>query len=233
MLCCHMTCPLRLFPMLPRKQCQRLNVPGHAHALTFSCFQRRSFLSKDRSRQWVTEAIGPSPFSTWLSPLGLCHHAGTRSSACLADETEYSISAFLNTIKQSVSKRALSWIRDHAPEFLDNSKIVSPTAWCIIVSGSAVAVSDRNVVEPATVHHEIEYIHRNPVKRGLCTRPEEWHWSSAADYAGRTDGPLRIDLASVPPGRAHSKSFPLEYKCAMPTSAWACSLSESNHPALD
>ncbi len=30
----------------------------------------------------------------------------------------------------------------------------------------------------------MEYIHRNPVRRGLVTRPEEWTWSSYHEYAG-------------------------------------------------
>lgn len=25
---------------------------------------------------------------------------------------------------------------------------------------------------------KLRYIHRNPVKRGLCERPEDWEWSS-------------------------------------------------------
>jgi putative transposase len=40
-----------------RKACRRINEPGHAHSLTFSCFSRRPFLSKDRSRRWLVEAI--------------------------------------------------------------------------------------------------------------------------------------------------------------------------------
>jgi putative transposase len=40
-----------------RKQCRRYNEPGHAHALTFTCFHRRPFLSKDRSRRWFTHAV--------------------------------------------------------------------------------------------------------------------------------------------------------------------------------
>jgi hypothetical protein len=40
-----------------RKACKRYNTPGHAHALTFSCFRRQAFLSKDQSRQWLIEAI--------------------------------------------------------------------------------------------------------------------------------------------------------------------------------
>ncbi len=30
----------------------------------------------------------------------------------------------------------------------------------------------------------VEYLHRNPVRRGLVTRPEEWTWSSYHEYAG-------------------------------------------------
>jgi hypothetical protein len=46
----------RLQPTL-RKSCQRYNQPGHAHALTFSCFQRQPFLSSDTTRAWFVEAI--------------------------------------------------------------------------------------------------------------------------------------------------------------------------------
>jgi putative transposase len=30
----------------------------------------------------------------------------------------------------------------------------------------------------------VEYIHRNPVKRGLAERLEDWKWSSFPEYAG-------------------------------------------------
>jgi REP element-mobilizing transposase RayT len=30
----------------------------------------------------------------------------------------------------------------------------------------------------------VEYIHMNPVRRGLVTRPEEWKWSSVHEYGG-------------------------------------------------
>ena len=34
------------------------------------------------------------------------------------------------------------------------------------------------------------YIHRNPVKAGLVKKPEDWEFSSAADYAGLRGGTL-------------------------------------------
>jgi putative transposase len=40
-----------------RKACRRYHEPGQAHSLTFSCFGRRPFLSIDRGRLWLVEAI--------------------------------------------------------------------------------------------------------------------------------------------------------------------------------
>ena len=41
---------------------------------------------------------------------------------------------------------------------------------------------DRNLVSPESVQSAIEYIHRNPVRRGFCQRTVEWPWSSARYY---------------------------------------------------
>jgi hypothetical protein len=45
---------------------------------------------------------------------------------------------------------------------------------------------------------KIGYVHRNPVERGLVEVAEDWVWSSAGDYAGVREGPLRIDWEAVP-----------------------------------
>ena len=63
---------------------------------------------------------------------------------------------------------------------------------------------DRNLFTPEAVRAGIDYVHLNPVRRGLCERPADWRWSSAADYAARDRGteragpPLSIDFASPP-----------------------------------
>ena len=31
---------------------------------------------------------------------------------------------------------------------------------------------------------KLQYIHNNPVKRGLVSEPSEWRWSSYANYHG-------------------------------------------------
>jgi putative transposase len=37
------------------------------------------------------------------------------------------------------------------------------------------------------------YIHRNPVRRGLCERPEGWEWSSFRQYATGCEGRVEIE----------------------------------------
>ena len=38
---------------------------------------------------------------------------------------------------------------------------------------------DRHLTEPGTIVATMNYIHQNPVRRGLCRRATEWQWSSA------------------------------------------------------
>ena len=42
---------------------------------------------------------------------------------------------------------------------------------------------DFNVYREAKLMEKLDYMHRNPVQRGLVARPEDWTWSSAPHYA--------------------------------------------------
>ena len=52
---------------------------------------------------------------------------------------------------------------------------------------------DRNIVELATILAVIEYIHNNPVRRGLVTCVTDWLWSSARWYEGMRPFILEMD----------------------------------------
>jgi len=43
----------------------------------------------------------------------------------------------------------------------------------------------------------IDYIHLNPVRRGLIKEPEDWEWSSARWYAGVR--PVRLEIDPIIP----------------------------------
>jgi len=44
-----------------------------------------------------------------------------------------------------------------------------------------------------SVRDVIEYIHANPVRRGLVAHPTDWAWSSARFRHGERDVPLEMD----------------------------------------
>jgi putative transposase len=52
---------------------------------------------------------------------------------------------------------------------------------------------DFNVWSARKVREKLEYMHANPVKRGLVMHPKDWPWSSWSYYARGEEGLLRID----------------------------------------
>jgi REP element-mobilizing transposase RayT len=43
---------------------------------------------------------------------------------------------------------------------------------------------DRALRSVKEYNEKVEYIHLNPVRVGLVSRPEDWRWSSYNEYAG-------------------------------------------------
>jgi putative transposase len=69
---------------------------------------------------------------------------------------------------------------------------------------------DFNVSTSKKRIEKLRYMHRNPVKRGLAEKPEDWEWSSFRAYAFQNVAPVRINgqewplTVSYSPSRAHS-----------------------------
>jgi putative transposase len=184
-----------------RKRCKRYNVPGQAHYLTFSCFQRRPFLARDRSRLWLVEAIDRArtehTFELWAYVI-MPEHAHV---IIYPKREDYDVSAFFSTAKLIVSRQAVPFVKSNAPEFLEQMADRQPSGRTSYRFWQRGGGYDRNLWSDAEVWEKIDYLHANPVKRGLCARPEDWMWSSAADYIGVRRGPLLLDWGSRPPRR--------------------------------
>jgi putative transposase len=107
-------------------------------------------------------------------------------------DPNYQTSRILASIKKPVGYRAIQYLKQHAPDFLERLTIrhrnrVARHFWQV---GPG---HDLNVTDPRAAHQVLEYIHANPVRRGLVHSPEDWLWSSAADWAGRAVAFLRVD----------------------------------------
>jgi putative transposase len=109
---------------------------------------------------------------------------------------DYDIAENRTAIKAPVGRKVIAYLESEAPDWIpkitrNRGKKTERLFW---QSGGGY---DRNVVKPETLMKMIDYIHLNPIRRGLVERPEDWKWSSAAWYAGARDGGVVPD--SIPP----------------------------------
>ncbi len=180
------------------KTCRRFNEPGHAHALTFSCFQGRPFLSKDRTRQWFVNSLDAArrrlAFDVWAYVImpNHCHVLVWPRSPI------YSISEILTSIKLPVARRAVAWVKQNSPDNLQLMRDNQPSGAAVHRFWQRGGGFDQNLVEEKLIYATIDYLHLNPVRRGLVERAEDWKWSSAGYFAGAADVPLKPDSGSLP-----------------------------------
>lgn len=183
-------------PASERRHRRNYNDPGHAHELTFSCYRRFDFLSRDRTCQWLVESIEAArqrlDFDVWAWVFMPDHvHIIVRPR-----QPTYDIAAIRRRIKEPVARQALAWLREQAPEWLprierQRGKRREYLFW---QSGGGY---DRNITEARTLLAMIDYIHENPVRKGLVVRASDWRWSSAGWYADQRETLLIPD--PIPP----------------------------------
>lgn len=175
-----------------RKTVRHYDLAGDAHFLTFSCYQRLPLLGKDRTRAWLVAAIDKARarhnFDLWAWVI-MPEHVHLLINP---READYSISAILSSIKRPVAEAAIAYLTAKRSPFLEKLTVQTRTRayrrfW------QAGPGQDRNIDDPTTAHRVVEYIHNNPIKRGLVGRPEDWRWSSARDWSGSEDVLTRVD----------------------------------------
>ncbi len=179
-----------------RKTRETYNTPGEPHELTFTCFKFRKFLSKDRTRQYVIDALtrfpGEYEFDLWAFVIMPEH----MHLIVAPRDDEYDISDFLKAFKQSVSRKAINYLRRYNPDGLRHLATgMTDAPYAFWMDGPGY---DRNVIKLKTLSKMVEYIHNNPVRRGLVECPEDWEWSSAREWLEPGSGPVSLDLESFP-----------------------------------
>ena len=104
----------------------------------------------------------------------------------------------MTTMKQSVSRRAINWLRNQSPGFPDQLLDEQPNGKRSYRFWQRGGGYDRNLRSTRDVHEKILYVHQNPVKRGLVEAAEDFPWSNARSWSSGADTPIAIDRESVP-----------------------------------
>jgi putative transposase len=171
---------------------KRFQQSGQTHFVTFGCYHRYRLLTDDISRRIFESALErtrrsyrlyvygyvmpdhvhllvsePQPESGPFKPgFGLSGDVHG-----LRHEHPYTLGDALKSLKQGVSRRLIG----DAEHFWQKRYY------------------DFNVRSYLQFVEKLRYIHRNPVKAGLCERGEDWPWSSFQHYSTGVEGRVAIE----------------------------------------
>ncbi len=89
--------------------------------------------------------------------------------------------AVMQVLKQRVSRQCRARGRSRPPD-----DALPPVFW-------HPRSYDFNVFTKKKLIEKLDYIHWNPVKRGLVASPDQWRWSSDRYYSLEEEGPVKIE----------------------------------------
>ena len=187
-------------PTPHRKRVRHYHNPGHCHELTFSCYHRLPLLTNHIWRGLLSEAIERAiarhtyhlvAFVFMPEHVHLLVYPGGNAST---------IDALLRAIKRPFSFRIKELLNEKNSHLLDQLTLEQRPGVRAFRFWQEGPGYDRNLDRPDTVLAAIDYIHRNPERRGLVARAADWQWSSARWYESlQYDAGIRVpELTRLP-----------------------------------
>lgn len=162
---------------------------GHLHFLTFSCYQRRPLLGSAGARNLFVQVLGAMRERYGFLVVGyvvMPEHVHL----LIGEPAESDPSIVLKALKQRVARELRGKSGNPAAGPL---RWASPDAETSLPHFWQPRFHDFNVHSANKRREKLDYMHANPVKRGLVTNPLEWIWSSASFYATGAAGLVPID----------------------------------------
>ena len=160
----------------------RFHESGQSHFVTFCCYHRRRLFTTDASRQIFESALERVRRSFSLHVYGyvvMPEHVHL----LLSEPEKDTLADALKSLKQGVSRRLID---DYPLKPKTGLNGAPQHFW-------QKRYYDFNIRNYQQSVEKLRYIHRNPVKAGLCERPEDWEWSSFRHYATGCEGRVEIE----------------------------------------
>jgi len=138
------------------------------HFVTFSCYQREAYLRSPAARSLFEASLEKMRLRYGFFVVGyvvMPEHVHL----LLSEPPQEPLAMALKSLKVSVAKQSQErpfW----QPRYYDFN-----------------VYTERKRIE------KLKYMHRNPVKRGLVERPEDWQWSSFRHHLTGEDGTVEIE----------------------------------------
>jgi len=150
---------------------KRYQQTGDVHFITFSCYRREPLLGSAQARDTFVFTL--ERVRLWYGFYVTGFVVMPEHVHLLLSEPERSnLAVALQMLKQIVSQKL--------------KKCATTSFW-------QPRYYDFNVYSEEKLIEKLDYMHRNPVQRGLVTHPEDWRWSSARHYATGEEGVVEIE----------------------------------------
>jgi putative transposase len=147
---------------------QRWYGVGHLHFITCSCYRRLPPLGRERARDCFLETLAAVRDEYDFALLGFVVMP-EHIHLLISEPNIGNPSDVMKTLKERVSRE----MREKEQSKTGAKRY--PQFW-------QVRFYDFNVWSVKKKNEKLNYIHFNPVKRGLVTKPADWKWSSYPFY---------------------------------------------------
>jgi len=145
------------------------------HFITFSCFERRPLLDSVQARETFEHEL--ERVRRWYGCFITGYVVMPEHVHLLISEPERAnLSVAIQMLKQITSRKL------RPPEL--------PRFWQVRYYDFPVWAEKKRV-------EKLRYMHRNPVKRGLVLRPEDWKWSGFLPWATGAEGSVKIECPAT------------------------------------
>ena len=143
--------------------------------LTFSTRKRSPDLRNEQICLWLAESITKAGATHGFTVLAYVFMPDHVHLLIRPSRETYKIADILKSIKQGVSRKAL------------NAGLIQDVLW------EPGGGHDRNIFAEESRANAINYIHMNPVRKGLCSDMIEYRWSSARAILLEDEGEIEVD----------------------------------------
>ncbi len=165
------------------KQVHHYDDPGHFHELTFSCYHRMPLLTNDLWRAKLSESIDRAMAGQGYRLAAFVYMPEHVHLLVYPWQEAKGIAALLRAIKRPYSYRIKQLLIAEKSHLLKKLTIRQRPGVETFRYWQEGPGYDRNLTHARTVLSAVDYIHANPVRRGLCVSAVRWRWSSAEHYA--------------------------------------------------
>jgi len=183
-----------------RKKVKHFHERGDLHELTFSCYRRIKLLTNNPWRAKLSQSIDEACQAVGCFLAAFVYMPEHVHLLVWGIKAQEDVSELLSRIKQPVSVQVHADLAQRPGRLLSRLIVRDRPGRQIFRFWQEGPGFDRNLFTASAVQASIDYIHNNPVARGLCPKARDWRWSSARFYEsdGKLFDPLHPKITPLP-----------------------------------